>query len=98
MKREHLDKITEVLINDIFTDKDVMSYLDTNLRLDYNIYDLFDVIATLHNLLYEEVTGERYNYMYHWSIRSGCNVEDDIFDYIIYEGRGDNIETRHTDN
>lgn len=92
MKKDKLDKITEVLINDIFTEPDVMSYLDLNLRLNYNIYDLFDVIATLHNLLYEEVTGERYNYMFHWANKCGRDVEDDIFDYIIFddmEGCGD---------
>lgn len=87
MEREHLDKITEVLINDIFTEDDVMSYLDVNLRLNNNIYELFDVIATLHNLLYEEVTGERYDYMFHWANKAGRDVEDNIFDYIIYEGR-----------
>lgn len=39
-----------------------------------------DIIASLHNLLYEQVTGERYNYMFHWANKIGSDTQDNIFD------------------
>lgn len=37
-------------------------------------------IASLHNLLYEAVTGERYDYMFHWANKVGGDCLDNIFD------------------
>ena len=44
--------------------------------------DLIDIIASLHNLLYEAVTGERYDYMFHWCNKIGADCIDNIFDYL----------------
>ena len=41
--------------------------------------DLIDIIASLHNMLYKEVTGEYYNYMFHWANKVGSWVYDDLF-------------------
>ena len=48
--------------------------------------DLVDIIASLHNLLYEAVTGERYDYMFHWANKCGSDCNDDIFDKDIWGG------------
>ena len=31
------------------------------------VYELLNIIASLHNELYKEVTGKYYDYMYHWA-------------------------------
>lgn len=46
-------------------------------------FDLIDIIATLHNLLYESVTGDRYDYMFHWCNKIGSDCKDNIFDALI---------------
>ena len=86
-----MDKITEWLIDNVFRN----DYIETtyNRYLDYKYVDgsyevnkginidLVDIIASLHNLLYECVTGERYDYMFHWTNKIGApDPIDDIFD------------------
>lgn len=46
-------------------------------------FDLIDIIATLHNLLTAEVTGERYDYMFHWCNKIGSDCKDNVFDALI---------------
>ena len=41
--------------------------------------DLCYIIASLHNMLYKEVTGEYYDYMFHWANKVGAWVYDDLF-------------------
>lgn len=75
MEKAKLDKIT----NQIAT-----AFCNPDTFYDYNgdqVPYLIDVIASLHNLLYEEVTGTRYNYMFHWSNKGGYNgIIDNLFD------------------
>lgn len=43
-------------------------------------YDLLDLIASLHNELYREVTGKYYDYAFHWTNKGGYNgIDDSIF-------------------
>ena len=97
MTIQQLDNITSWLKWKIFREMDQM-YADLpDIPLDkpyedkyigtIEAVDLIDVIASLHNLLYEEVTGERYDYMFHWANKVGASCQDDIFDHI--EGEGD---------
>ena len=44
---------------------------------DYDKYELLDIIASLHNELYKEVTGEYYDYMFHWANHGYGGVPDD---------------------
>lgn len=91
MTIQQLDNITSWLKWKIFREMDQM-YADLpEIPLDkpyedkfgtIEVVDLIDVIASLHNLLYEEVTGERYNYMFHWANKVGAYCQDDIFDHI----------------
>ena len=82
---EQLKKITSNLIENIFRNDNLrfLTTLHTYDELFDAIDDLTDVIASLHNLLYEAVTGERYDYMFHWSNKIGLDTKDDLFDPIL---------------
>lgn len=76
MNKEKLDRITNDIKNNVMRNGDIVLELMNSGNLI-----LLDYIASLHNLLYEEVTGERYDYMFHWTNKIGYNeIEDNIFD------------------
>lgn len=77
---EQILKITEYLKEKVWRNDDVMFELDTD-----KMGDLVDIISSLHNLLYECVTGERYNYAWHWTNKIGSDTLDNVFDNIINE-------------
>ena len=75
MTQEKLDKITQDIKENIMRNGDLVYSLNEDNLI------LLDYIASLHNILYEEVTGERYDYMHHWINKIGLSgVDDDIFD------------------
>lgn len=78
MTKEQLDKITEYLKWNVWRNDNVM--FDNSCIEEGDVSDLVDIISSLHNLLYEEVTGERYNYAFHWANKVGSDVLDNIFD------------------
>lgn len=80
--KKKLDDITNFLISNVFRNEELNFNEDIpDIPLSDDIdTDVIDIIATLHNLLYEAVTGERYNYMWHWSNKIGSWCSDDIFD------------------
>lgn len=96
--KNKLDQITNLLINNVFRNGDIMlswdippvelekSYIDED-GDEVSEVDLVDIIASLHNLLYEAVTGERYDYMFHWANKCGSDCNDDIFDKDIWEDK-----------
>lgn len=74
--KEQLDRITE--------------YLKVNVWRNVEYYneetgELIDVISSLHNLLYECVTGQRYDYAFHWCNKIGSWTIDNIFDDMLNE-------------
>lgn len=79
--KEDLDKITETLIENVFRNEDIMFNVIHNepIVIDNEYADLIDIIASLHNLLYEAVTGEKYDYMWHWANKVGSWCNDNIF-------------------
>lgn len=80
MTREELDNITHWIKNNIMRDSNIM--FDDNIRGDcyeFQDIDMIEVIASLHNMLYKEVTGEYYDYMFHWANKVGSYVYDDMF-------------------
>ena len=81
MNREQINEITEYLKEKVWRNDVVMYQLDID-----EMVDLIDIISSLHNLLYECVTGERYNYAFHWCNKIGAWTEDNIFDSIMKEG------------
>ena len=44
------------------------------------VYNLINIIASLHNELYKEVTGKYYDYMFHWAnLGYGGSPDDSMF-------------------
>lgn len=89
MSSTELDKIFKWLIDNIFQNYNVMYndnirnvYPDELMKLD-EPFDLVEVIASLANLLYEEVHGEPYDYFFHWANKIGSFVEEDFFNHIM---------------
>lgn len=73
--RENVFKNTDIMYNDWLWDQEIdKDNVDT---------DLIDIIATLHNIIYELVTGEPYDYMFHWCNKIGADCNDHVFDKLL---------------
>ena len=79
MTREELDNITVWIKDNIMRNSKIMFEDAVRGNDDYYDIDLIEVIASLHNMLYKEVTGEYYDYMFHWANKVGSYVYDDMF-------------------
>ena len=69
MNKDKLDKITSSLIENYFRNTDVIFsgvHYDTVEEMEELVDDLLEIIASLHNELYKVVTGNYYDYMFHW--------------------------------
>ena len=93
--QKKLNDITHFLAYNVFRDMNIMHSWDIPpVKLEKSFIDedgdkvsevdLVNIIASLHNLLYEAVTGKRYNYMFHWANKIGAACLDDIFDQDIW--------------
>lgn len=86
--KEELDNITSYLKWNVFRNSHIMfGGGDPETEEGSRYCDLIDMIASLHNLLYEAVTGERYDYMFHWANKIGSDCADDFFDDIMKENQ-----------
>ena len=83
ISKEQLDNITSWLKWNIFRNGDVMWSQDTETDEGELFYDLIDMIASLHNLLYEAITGDRYDYWFHWCNKIGSDCNENFFDDIM---------------
>lgn len=84
MTVEQLNAITSYLKEKVWRNVDVMYMQSDNQGFEeIDPSDLVDIISSLHNLLYEVVTGNRYNYAFHWCNKVGAWTEDNIFDNVI---------------
>ena len=82
LKRSDLNHITELLIEQVFRNENIMFNCRNDeymVFIDGEYADLIDIIASLHNLLYEAVTGEKYDYMWHWANKVGAWCNDNLF-------------------
>lgn len=82
MTKDELNAITSWLIVNVFRNSHIM-FSDDEIMIGDDVIGMPDIIATLHNLLYEQITGERYDYMFHWANKVGSWCEDDIFDDML---------------
>lgn len=82
MTEKQLNAITAYLIENVWRNSDIM-YADAVETKDGA--HVTDIISSLHNLLYEVVTGKRYDYAFHWANKIGSWTEDNIFDELIKE-------------
>lgn len=60
--------------------KDITSHIIEFIRNDDNkSADAIDIITSLHNELYKEITGEYYDYMWHWTNKQGYMCNDELY-------------------
>lgn len=77
MTEEKLKEVREYIV-DLMRDPDIM--FDCEIRGEgINSVDLMEVIASLYELLHQEVLHKSYNYMFHWANKTGAWVTDDLF-------------------
>ena len=80
MTNIQLDEITKKLIDDIFADEDLRDKIfDADEEMAYK---LFSTIASLHNVLYKVVTGQYYDYMFHFTAYAGMD-DDGLYKPIL---------------
>lgn len=82
MTKERLNSITSYMKEYVWRNPDLMFAMctdDVN-EIDEAFWKLLDIATSLHNELYKEVTGEYYDYAFHWTNKIGaCDPEDDLF-------------------
>ena len=75
MTKENLNELTKDIKENVFLNPDMIFNFDGE-----NTVDLLEIIASLHNVLYKEVTGEYYDYMFHWFNKTaGGSIDDDLY-------------------
>ena len=91
MRKEQLDKLTRYIVDKYMLN--VYDYILYN-KDEYSetSIELFDAIASLRNLLYKEVTGKNYDYMFHLCNKCGYNEIDDDILYEILDMKFEDIK------
>ena len=84
MNEKELNLIRNWLIDHIFRDGQVMFSEARSIEVygdpgELDEIDLVDVIASLYEVLHATVTGEPYQYMFHWANKCGSDTNDMIF-------------------
>ena len=87
MNEDELKLIRDYIVENIVRNPDVfIKCLDID--VDENL-DIIDIIVGLYDMLHKEVTGENYDYMWHWANKIGFWCEDDRFYKRIVKGEID---------
>lgn len=76
MDEEKLEKIRNFIIENVMRNPDIM--FNDQVR-ELREVDLVDIIASLYEELHKQVTGEPYEYMFHWANKVGSWCKDDLF-------------------
>lgn len=75
----HEKYITKYLIDNVFRNEEYYMLHDEE-TLNDMIWNLMEIIASLHNEYYRAIHGEYYDYMFHWVNKMNCgSIIDDIF-------------------
>ena len=91
MNESELKLIRDYIVENIARNPDVfIKCLDID--VDEHL-DVIDIIVGLYDMLHKEVTGENYDYMWHWANKIGFWCEDDRFYKRIVKGEEDAKET-----
>lgn len=91
MTEAELKLIREYIVENIARNPDVfIKCLDID--VDEHL-DVIDIIVGLYDMLHKAVTGENYDYMWHWANKIGFWCEDDRFYKRIVKGESDGKET-----
>ena len=77
----HERYITKYLIDKVFRNEEYYYPLPEEAEeAEELIWNLMEIIASLHNEYYKAVHGEYYDYMFHWVNKMNCgSIIDDIF-------------------
>lgn len=90
MDKKQMRAITDWLIDNIVRNEKIM-FDDFIWNQELDCYgqkiDLVDVIVSLHDLLYEQIYGERYDYMWHWANKIGSDCIDTCFDTLLLNNK-----------
>ena len=90
MDENELRIIREFIIENIIREPDIfMECLDINVTEDI---DLIDVITGLYNMLHKSVTGEDYDYMWHWANKIGFWCDDNRLYNSVIKGKTESEE------
>lgn len=84
INKDQLRIITKNLMDEVWRNDNLVYILQ-----EENMDDLIDIISSLHNLLYEAVTGNLYDYAWHWTNKIGSWTNDHYFDELIGRGKND---------
>ena len=85
MSEDELKIIRDFLIEKIIRDPDMfIKCLDIDVSDDL---DLIDVITGLYNMLHKSVTGEDYDYMWHWANKIGFWCDDNRLYNSVIQGK-----------
>lgn len=78
MNKDHLDWITSYLRENVWRNDNIM-FFDPDYS-DHEVEILVDIVSSLHNELYKAITGEYYDYCWHWTNKIGAgDPEDKLF-------------------
>lgn len=83
MTEKKLNAITEYLKENVWRNHDIMFAMNTDnvSDIDESFWKLLDIVTSMHNELYKEVTGDYYDYAFHWTNKIGaCEPDDDLFE------------------
>ena len=82
MNEDELKVIRDFIINKIIREPYIfLKLLDIDVTEDL---DMIDVVTGIYNMLHKSVTGEDYDYMWHWENKIGFWCEDDrLYDKLI---------------
>lgn len=90
MNENELRIIREFIIEKIISDPNMfINCLDINVTEDL---DLIDIITGLYNMLHKSVTGEDYDYMWHWANKIGFWCDDNRLYNLVIRGNTDDVE------
>lgn len=73
--KKHIFMNNKIMFNDVLSDEPI----------DFDSVDttVIDIIASLHNIIYKLVTGESYDYMWHWCNKIGSDCDDNAFNKLL---------------
>lgn len=78
INKEDLNIIKDFIIDNVVENENIMF----NETLD-NEVDLISLICSLYNVLYNTITGDRYDYFFHWANKIGGSCDDYYIEHIL---------------
>lgn len=90
MNESELNLIRDYIVENIVRNPDVFIKCQ-DIDIPKNL-DVLDIIVGLYDMLHKEVTGENYDYMWHWANKIGFWCDDGLFYENIMKGGSDGKE------